>query len=208
VQRLKQEEEEYRNEKRGQRDLVAASIKSGYNPGSCSFINIMQYHRGLLHQRGHGWGALAKIAAKVAAPIVGQVVGGLLGGAPQTGQGFFNPGKPPGLGYIDFLFNAGKGIAETFTGQKMPGSFKNGKLVLDKKALAQSGQGWNSFLKGLSRGTGLTIIPQAGRGVRCVKRKKKQKGKGFITDLLKAGAKQALRAAAQTGLDVLDNKID
>jgi hypothetical protein len=34
----------------------------------------------------------------------------------------------------------------------------------------------------------------------------KQKGKGFIKDLLKTGAKQALRAAAQTGLDVLDNK--
>ena len=46
----------------------------------------MQYHRGLLHQRGHGWGALAKIAAKVAAPVVAQVVGGLLGGA-QTGHG-------------------------------------------------------------------------------------------------------------------------
>jgi hypothetical protein len=70
----------------------------------------------------------------------------------------------------------------------------------------QSGKGWNSFVKGLCRGTGVTIIPQAGRGVRCVKRKKKQKGKGFITDLLKMGAKQALRAAAQTGLDVSDNK--
>jgi hypothetical protein len=34
----------------------------------------------------------------------------------------------------------------------------------------------------------------------------KQKGKGLFTDLLKTGAKQALRAAAQTGLDVLDNK--
>jgi hypothetical protein len=34
----------YRNEKRGQRDLVAASIKSGYNPGSRSFINIEAYH--------------------------------------------------------------------------------------------------------------------------------------------------------------------
>jgi hypothetical protein len=90
VQYLKQEEE-YRNEKRDQRDLVAESIKSGYNPGPGSFINIMQYHRGLLHQRSHGWGALAKIAAKVAEPIVGQVVGGLLGGAPQTGQGIFNP---------------------------------------------------------------------------------------------------------------------
>ena len=80
-------EEVYRKEKRNQRDLVAAdSIKSGYNPGSPSFIDIMQYHRGLLHQRGHGWGALAKIAAKAAAPVVAQVVGGLLGGA-QTGQG-------------------------------------------------------------------------------------------------------------------------
>jgi hypothetical protein len=94
---------------------------------------------------------------------------------------------------MDFIFNAGKGIADTFSGQKVPGSFKNGKLVLDK-----SGQGWNSFVKGLSRGTGVTIIPQAGRGVKRVKRKKKQKGKGFITDLLKMGAKQALRAAAQT----------
>jgi hypothetical protein len=50
------------------------------------------------------------------------------------------------------------------------------------------------------------VLAQSGRGVKCVKRKKKQKGKGFITDLLKTGAKQVLRAAAQTGLDVLDNK--
>jgi hypothetical protein len=74
----------------------------------------MQYHRGLLHQRGHGWGALAKIAAKVAAPIVGQVVGRLLGST-QTGQGFFDsmfdPRKVPGGGHMDFIFNAGKGIA-------------------------------------------------------------------------------------------------
>jgi hypothetical protein len=171
----------------------------------------MQYHRGLLHQRGHGWGALAKIAAKVAAPIVGQVVGGLLRGAPQTEQGMFDflrdPRKRPGGGYMDFIFNAGKGIAETFTGQKMPGHFKNGKLILDKKALAQSGQGWNSFVKGLSRGTGVIIIPQAGRGgKKRVKHRKKQKGKGFIKDLPKTRVKQALRAAAQTGLDVLDNK--
>ena len=128
----------------------------------------MQYHRGLLHQRGHGWGALAKIAAKVAAPVIGQVVGGLLGGTQtQTGQGF-------GSGYMDFLFNAAKGVAQTFSGQKIPAHMKNGKIVLDKKALAQSGRG--------------------------------QKGKGLFTDLLKTGAKQALRAAAQTGLDVLDNK--
>ena len=168
----------------------------------------MQYHRGLLHQRGHGWGALAKIAAKAAAPVIGQLVGGLLGGVQggaQTGHGMFDflrdPRKRPGGGYIDFLFNAGKGIAETFTGQKMPGHMKNGKLILDKKVLGQSGKGWNSFVKGLSRGTGVEIIPQAGRGV-----KRPQKGKEFITDLLKTGAKQALRAAAQTGLDVLDNK--
>jgi hypothetical protein len=137
VQRLKQEEE-YRNEKRGQRDLVAASIKSGYNPDPRSFIDIMQYHRGLLHQRCHGWGALAKIAAKVAATIVGQVVGGLLGGT-QTGQGLEGENKQTGHGYLDFLFNGGKGIAETFSGHKIPVSSKGGKLVLDKKAIAQSG---------------------------------------------------------------------
>jgi hypothetical protein len=197
-----EEEEEY--EKRNQRDLVAAdSIKSGYNPGSPSFIDIMQYHRGLLHQRGHGWGSLAKIAAKVAAPVIGQVVGGLLGGT-QTGQGI-----QTGHGYADFLFNAAKGIAQTFSGHKIPISSKGGKLILDKKAIAQSGRGFDSFIKGLSRGvgfTGVNIIPQAGRGVKRVKRKKKQKGKGSITDLLKTGAKQALRAAAQTGLDILDNK--
>jgi hypothetical protein len=79
-------EEVCRNEKRNPRNLVTESIKSGYNPGSHSFIDIMQYHQGLLHQRSHGWGAIAKIAAKVAAPVVAQVVGGLLGGA-QTGQG-------------------------------------------------------------------------------------------------------------------------
>lgn len=33
-----------------------------------------------------------------------------------------------------------------------------------------------------------------------------QKGKGFLTDLLKSTAKQALTAAAKTGLDVLENK--
>ena len=60
----------------------------------------MQYHRGLLHQRGHGWGALAKIAAKVAAPVVAQVVGGLLGGA-QTGQGI-----QKGHGMMDSVLNA------------------------------------------------------------------------------------------------------
>jgi hypothetical protein len=45
VPRLKLEEE-YRNEKRAKRDLVAESIKSGYNPGPRSFIDIviMQYH--------------------------------------------------------------------------------------------------------------------------------------------------------------------
>jgi hypothetical protein len=75
---------------------------------------------------------------------------------------------------MDFLFNAAKGVAQTFSGQKIPAHMKNGKIVLDKKALAQSGRG--------------------------------QKGKGLFTDLLKTGAKQALRAAAQTGLDVLDNK--
>jgi hypothetical protein len=80
---------------------------------------------------------------------------------------------------------------------------------LDKKALAQSGRGFDSIDKGISRGvgfTGVNIIPEAGQGVKCVKRKKKQKAKGFITDLLKTGAKQALGAAAQTGLDVLNNK--
>ena len=63
----------------------------------------MQYHRGLLHQRGHGWGALAKIAARAVAPVVGQLVGGLLGGVQggtQTGQGMFDflrdPRKRPG----------------------------------------------------------------------------------------------------------------
>jgi hypothetical protein len=110
----------------------------------------MQYHRGLLHQRGHGWGALAKIAAKVAAPFVGQVVGRLLGGT-QTGHGI-----QTGHGYSDFLFNDAKGIAQTFSGHKIPISSKGGKLVLDKKAIGQSGQGWNSFVKGLSRGTGVT----------------------------------------------------
>jgi hypothetical protein len=96
-------------------------------------------------------------------------VGGLLGGAPQTGEGFFdsifNHRKPVGGGYVDFLFSAGKGIAETFGGQNVPGNFKNGKFVLDKKAIPQSGQGWNSFVKGLSRGTGVSILPQSGRGV-------------------------------------------
>jgi hypothetical protein len=166
----------------------------------------MQYHRGLLHQRGHGWGAIGKMVAKVAAPVVAQVVGGLLGGAQtQTGQGFFD-GKP-GSGFMDFLFNSGKKVAETISGQKIPGHMKNGKLVLDKKVFAQSGKGFDSFVNGLSRGigfTGVEIIPQKGRGAKRIKRR--QKGKGFITDLLKTGAKQALRAAAQTGLDVLDNK--
>jgi hypothetical protein len=119
-------------------------------------------------------GCPSKIAAKVAAPVIGQVVGGLLGGT-QTGQGI-----QTGHGYGDFLFNAAKGIAQTFSGHKIPISSKGGKLVLDTKA-------------------------QSGRD-RKKRVKRQQKGKGFITDLLKTGAKQALRAAAQTGLDVLDNK--
>jgi hypothetical protein len=173
LERLKPEEAKYRNE--NPRDLVAESIKSGYNPGPRSFINIMQYHRGLLHQRGHGWGALAKIAAKAAAPIIGQVVGGLLGGT-QTGQGI-----QKGHGAIDSLLNAAIMANHMFGDKKASSSyFENGKLVSTTKA--QSGGGRK----------------------KCVKRQ--QKGKGFITDLLKTGAKQALRAAAQTGLDVLDNK--
>ena len=138
----------------------------------------MQYHRGLLHQRGHGWGALAKIAAKAVAPVIGQVVGGLLGGAQggtQTGQGI-----QKGHGAMDFLLNAAIMANHMFGDKKAPTNyFENGKLVKTTKA-------------------------QSGGGVKCVKRP--QKGKGFITDLLKTGAKQALRAAAQTGLDVLDNK--
>jgi hypothetical protein len=110
--------------------------------------------------------------------MVAQVVGGLLGGA-QTGQGI-----QKGHGKLDSLFNAAIVASHMFGDKKAPTSyFKNGKLVSDTKALAQSG-----------------------RGVKRVKRRKKQKGKGFIKDLLKTGAKQALRAAAQTGLDVLDNK--
>jgi hypothetical protein len=136
----------------------------------------MQYHRGLLHQRGHGWGAIAKIAARVAAPVVAQVVGGLLGGA-QTGQGI-----QKGHGMFDDVLNTAIVASHMFGDKKAPTNyFIDGKLVSNKKA-------------------------QSGRGVKRVKRRKKQKGKGFIKDLLKTGAKQALRVAAQTGLDVLDNK--
>jgi hypothetical protein len=133
----------------------------------------MQYHRGLLHQRGHGWGALAKIAARAAAPVIGQLVGGLLGGVQggaQTGQGI-----QKGHGAMDFLLNAAIMGNHMFGDKKVPKQlFENGKLVNTTKAQS-----------GVKRG---------------------QKGKGFITDLLKTGAKQALRAAAQMGLDVLDNK--
>jgi hypothetical protein len=122
----------------------------------------MQYHRGLLHQRGHGCGALLRVGAKAVAkavakhtiPAAVQAVGGLMENKQQTGEGFF--------------------------GRKISCTLKRRKLA------TQSGRG----VKRVNR----------------VKRRKKQKGKGFITDLLKTGAKQALRAAAQTGLDVLDNK--
>jgi hypothetical protein len=57
----------------------------------------------------------------------------------------------------------------------------------------------------LKTGNWFLLQKQSGGGrKKCVKRQ--QKGKGFITDLLKTGIKQALRAAVQTGLDVLDNK--
>jgi hypothetical protein len=136
----------------------------------------MQYHRGLLHQRGHGWGALAKIAAKVAAPVIGQVVGGLLGGV----QGGTQQGIQTGHGAMDNFLNTALVAGHLFRDKKeLTGYFENGKFVQNKKT-------------------------QSGGGVKRVKRG--QKGKGFITDLLKTGAKQALRAAAQTGLDVLDNK--
>ena len=141
----------------------------------------MQYHRGLLRQRGHGWGGLlrigGKLAAKIAAPLVGQMVSGLLGGNSQgnsqTGQGMVD--------VVDFITNSAMLIDKARSGDKTPlkGLYQNGKLITEKT--------------------------QRGRGVRRVKRKK-QKGKGMFTDLLKRGAKQALRAAAQTGLDVLDNK--
>jgi hypothetical protein len=70
----------------------------------------------------------------------------------------------------------------------------------------QTGHGFIYYLFHASKGIAdKKVIPQSGRGVIYVKRKKKQKGKGFITDLLKTGAKQVLRVAAQTGLNVLDN---
>jgi hypothetical protein len=119
----------------------------------------MQYHRGLLHQRGHGWGSLLRVGAKAVAkavakhaiPAAVQAVGGLMENKQQTGEGFI-----------------GRKLSCTLKGRK--------------------------------------VATQSGRGVKRVKCRKKQKGKGMITDLLKRGAKQALRAAAQTGLDVLDNK--
>ena len=142
----------------------------------------MQYHRGLLRQRGHGgWGGLlrigGKLVSKIAAPLVGQMVSGLLGGNSQansqTGQGIVD--------VVDFITNSAMLIDKARSGDKTPlkGLYQNGKYITEKT--------------------------QRGRGVRRVKRKK-QKGKGMFTDLLKRGAKQALRAAAQTGLDVLDNK--
>jgi hypothetical protein len=76
-------------------------MKSGYDFGSRSFIDTMQYHRSLLHQSGHGWGnlfkigtkAVAKAVAKHAIPFAVQEVGGSLERkhtqqAQQTGQGF------------------------------------------------------------------------------------------------------------------------
>ena len=129
----------------------------------------MQYHRGLLHQRGHGWGAIAKVAARVAAPVIAQVVCGLLGGA----QGGAQQGIQTGHGAMDNFLNTALVAGHLFRDKKvLTGYFDNGKFVQNKKA-------------------------QSGRG---------QKGKGLFTGLLKTGAKQALRAAAQTGLDVLDNK--
>jgi hypothetical protein len=82
----------------------------------------MRYHQSVLHHCGQGCGALAKITAIVAAPIVDQVVGGLVGGT-QTGLGL-GGNKQTRHGYLDFLFNASKGIAEMFGGQKVPCSFK------------------------------------------------------------------------------------
>jgi hypothetical protein len=73
--------------------------------------------------------------------------------------------KQTGHGYLDFLFNAGKGIAETFGCHKIPVSSKGGTLVFDKKAIAQSGRGLDSFIKGLSGGFAITGNAQTGRGV-------------------------------------------
>ena len=63
----------------------------------------MQYHQGLLRQRGHGWGALFKIGAKAVAkavakhaiPAAVQAVGGILESKQpaQTGQGWGKFGK-------------------------------------------------------------------------------------------------------------------
>jgi hypothetical protein len=79
---------------------------------------------------------------------------------------------------FDDVLNTAIVASHMFGDKKAPTNyFIDGKLVSNKKA-------------------------QSDRGV-----KRPQKGKGFITDLLKTGAKQALRAVAQTGLDVLDNKI-
>jgi hypothetical protein len=74
---------------------------------------MMQYHRGLLHQRGQGWGALVKIEAKTvpkavakhAISAVVQAEGGLLESKQmqQTGQGLF---KAP---HVIYLQSEGRG---------------------------------------------------------------------------------------------------
>jgi hypothetical protein len=105
----------------------------------------VQYHRGLLHQRGHGWGALlkvgakavAKAVAKLAIPAAFQAVEGLMENKQQMGEGFI-----------------GRKISCTLKGRK--------------------------------------VTTQSSRRVKRVKRRKKQRGKGMITDLLKRGAKQTL----------------
>jgi hypothetical protein len=54
--------------------------------------------------------------------------------------------------YFDFLLNSWKKIAENFTGHNIPGILKDGKLVFDQNAIAQSGQGMDSSIKGFTHG--------------------------------------------------------
>ena len=137
----------------------------------------MLYHKGLIHQRGHGWGALVKTLAPYAVPMIGQVVGGLLGGAPQTGPSY--QGHPQTGGWM----------SKAEYRERLRQRFKNKRKSLfgDPKKFI------NTYLN-------------VGMAFAKPKDYVSQEGKGFFTDLLKSGAKSALTAAAKTGLDVLENK--
>ena len=127
----------------------------------------MQYHRGLLHQRGHGWGALAKIAARAVAPVVGQLVGGLLGGV----QGGAQTQTQTGHGAMDNFLNTALVAGHLFRDKKvLTGYFDNGKFVQNKKSTVWSQTERQRIIHAsIENGSQTSLESSCSDGIRCIR---------------------------------------